>query len=331
MVAVSAIVVVHRFDAVATRRAIESLLASEGIDIEVVVALNGGDEVLGELQPLARELRFTLVNCGKNRGFASAVNRGLLAATPGGHVFLLNDDAWVEPHAIARCVTALEHASAHCISVAPLVVHADHPDRVDSLAVVLRPNAEAFNAHAGKLAASLPSASAEVLGPCFAAALFRPGAFTADSVGPLDERYFLYYEDVDWAVRARHRGFTSVSAPNALVHHQHALSTRRLGESRRYGIVQRNLLVFATINLSWRAVWQVWVGRWVAHAKGVLKGPYRAARVRALGAAVVRLPMAIASRRRARGPNPAPDSVLFQFSQGMEPGIDASTYSPIPT
>jgi GT2 family glycosyltransferase len=326
---VLAVVVVHRVDQVATRRSLQSLTASVGVHVEVVAALNGGDEQLALLQPITRELGITLLNCGRNRGFGAAVNRAIAGAGgPPRHVFLLNDDAWVEPDTLRRCIDTMDAAGERCISVGPLVVHADHPDLVDSLGVVLRPNGEAFNALAGQPAAGIPARPTKLLGPCFAAALFRPGAFEPGAVGPIDERYFLYYEDVDWNLRAAHRGWTSVSAPGAIAHHQHALSTRRLGEAHRYGLVQRNLLVCASTDLSRRSAARVWAQRLVVHTKGLVTGPYRWQRVRSVAGALVRLPGSIARRHTHRGDAPRPDPELFAFSEGLSPGIDPTTYAP---
>jgi GT2 family glycosyltransferase len=42
----------------------------------------------------------------------------------------------------------------------------------------------------------------------------------------MDERYFLYFEDVDWAVRARRAGYTCLVIRGALVWHRAGRSTR---------------------------------------------------------------------------------------------------------
>ncbi|HMR76964.1 MAG TPA: hypothetical protein PKD61_17715, partial [Polyangiaceae bacterium] len=41
-----------------------------------------------------------------------------------------------------------------------------------------------------------------------------------ERVGLMDERYFLYYEEVDWATRAKRAGFSLAWAPDAVVLHK---------------------------------------------------------------------------------------------------------------
>jgi GT2 family glycosyltransferase len=44
-------------------------------------------------------------------------------------------------------------------------------------------------------------------------------------VGLLEERYFLYFEEQDWAVRARRHGFGMCYAPDSIVYHREGAST----------------------------------------------------------------------------------------------------------
>ena len=50
-----------------------------------------------------------------------------------------------------------------------------------------------------------------------------------DDVGPFDERYFLYYEDVDLALRAAEHGWRHRVAPASRVHHRGSASMGGVG------------------------------------------------------------------------------------------------------
>ena len=52
---------------------------------------------------------------------------------------------------------------------------------------------------------------------CFAAALIPKQAWQL--IGPLDERFPLYYEDSEWCYRARLLGLSVLTAPQAIVYH----------------------------------------------------------------------------------------------------------------
>lgn len=58
---------------------------------------------------------------------------------------------------------------------------------------------------------------AEVFSASCGAALFRHSAF--EDVGPFDADLFAYYEDVDWGLRARLRGYSAVYVPGAVTYH----------------------------------------------------------------------------------------------------------------
>ena len=157
--------------------------------------------------------------------------------------------------------------------------------------------------------------------------MFRHDAFdVATGVGRLDERYRLYYEDVDWVLRSQRLGFRSALSTRAVVFHQHAASTRLLGEANRYELVQRNLLLCATKNLTAKAVVRIWAQRLVVQAKGTVTGPYRLARVRSLLRALAGLPGAVAARRGLKA-RCRPEAELFEYARGLSPQFDVTTYT----
>ncbi len=324
---VTAVVVVFRYDDESTEQCIASLASSLGATVEVCVVHNGDVGDWPAVDELCRRYGATALRSPLNHGYGAALNLALVKVPADQAVFLLNDDAWVMPDTISACLDVLAEAGERCISVAPMVVHADAPERVDSLGVVLRPSGDAFNAYQGRQRSDIAALAVDVLGPCFAAALFRPGAFAADKVGLLSERYFLYCEDVEWNVRARHHGFHSVAAPHAIAFHHHALSTRELGEPTRIGLVQRNLLVMTLATLSPWGVFKVWTRQAVIHTKALIRDPHRRPRLRALAGAVALVPWAVAVRRRNRGQHPVADHDLFRFSDGHAPAIDPATYT----
>jgi GT2 family glycosyltransferase len=191
---------------------------------------------------------------------------------------------------------------------------------------VTRANGEAFSAGIGQPDLGQFRTGERCLGPCFAAALVRSSAFDPSSVGPLDERYFLYYEDVDWALRATLSGRATVLVADAGVRHGHARSTRHLGEARRYRMVQRNLLVCAALNLSLAGAARTFWGRTLVHAKGLVTGPYRRERVLAITGALAMLPRALLDRRARRRRMTRADLAAFVFAEDAEPYFDATTY-----
>jgi GT2 family glycosyltransferase len=184
---ITAVVVVHGSPAETVAASVGSVLDSRDVDVRVVLVDNASPDGGAACAPWSSDERVTVVRSARNDGFAAGVNQGLRARRAGDLVLLLNDDATVEPDAVARCVAVLAGDPAN-VAVAPRVMLAGQRDLVDSIGVVLRPNGEAFNAFIGQPWQGQVRSGERVFGPCFAATLLRADAFDAGSVGLLDER-----------------------------------------------------------------------------------------------------------------------------------------------
>jgi len=223
------------------RRALQSL-AAQSSPTDVVVVDNGsGDgtaEVVRDEFPAVE-----LLASGENLGFGPALNRAV-AEHPADPVILLNDDAEAEP----RFVEALLDAAAEGAEcVAGVLVQAAAPGLIDSAGVVADRTLMGFDyLHGEPLAAA--AGAADPLGPTGGAALYRLDAFRA--VGGFDERIFLYYEDLDLALRLRAAGGRCRLAPDARAVHAYSAGLgagsgakyARTGWSRgymlrRYGVI----------------------------------------------------------------------------------------------
>ncbi len=125
----------------------------------------------------------------------------------------------------------------------PLPSGGDADDLVNSVGVDLRPHG--FAADRGYLAVDRGQfdTPAEVDAWSGAAVLLRRGY--VDSVGPFDERLFLYYEDVDLSLRGRARGWRYASVPVSVVRHAHSTSTGADSELARFYNERNRLLVLA--------------------------------------------------------------------------------------
>jgi N-acetylglucosaminyl-diphospho-decaprenol L-rhamnosyltransferase len=226
---VSVVVVNHR-SAALTVRALGDAAASAGtLALQEIVVDNGSgaDEVarLRAGRPGAE------VVAAENRGFAAGNNAGVARAT-GRHLLLLNPDAFCQDDALARLAAHLD-AHPEVGVAAPRLVFAggarqdnayrrfpDHwtlvIDYCAPLAQVLaRTPWDPHRAPWASYAAGRPALRvAHVTG---AALLVRAEAATA--AGPLDEAYFLYYEETEWQRRIAAAGWAVDVLPDAVVTH----------------------------------------------------------------------------------------------------------------
>jgi N-acetylglucosaminyl-diphospho-decaprenol L-rhamnosyltransferase len=190
-------------------------LQGQTAPVAVVVADNGsGDgcaEMLSERFPSVTRIGF-----GRNLGFGSALNRAI-AASGEGPIVLLNDDAVAEPQFAERLVAD----SGRAEMVAAVLLSERDSSRIDSAGVMVDQTLMGFDYLSGEAVEAL-SGAAHPLGPTGGAALYDREAF--ERVGGFDERIFLYYEDVDLALRMRAAGATCVLSPEARVVHGYSVT-----------------------------------------------------------------------------------------------------------
>lgn len=210
---------------------------------EVVLVDNGSGDDSVELA--RRELpEVRVLELGENLGFGPALNRAV-AAQPGDPVILLNDDAVPGPRFVEALLDGLGEGVD---SVAGVLVQERAPELIDSAGVVADATLMGFDYLHGEPVAAAETAPAP-LGPTGGAALYRRAAFEA--VGGFDERIFLYYEDLDLALRLAAAGGRCRLAPEARALHAYSASLgaasaakyARTGWSRgymlrRYGVMR---------------------------------------------------------------------------------------------
>jgi len=185
-----------------------------------------------------------------NLGFAEAVNQGIR----GSHaewVFVLNPDLALEPDHLSSLLTASE-TRPDAGMLGGLLLRPD--GSVDSAGLELR---RFLLRPLDRMPAEVPAGAPvePVFGICAAAALYRRAmledvAFHGEY---MDSAFFAYYEDVDLAWRARHRGWRAYFVPAARGMHVRGASK---GEVSRAGRIrsQRNRYLALFKNLSLRGL-----------------------------------------------------------------------------
>lgn len=331
------------------QRCVDSVLASTGLDSdaparlqEVVIVDNASPQNREAPAVVARRanavsaeradragVTVRVVQLGHNWGFAGGINRGLATIDPTTDwVFLLNNDAWVEPDCLAQAARVASAQLSACVSVAPKMLLANHPHHLDAVGNCINDRGEAWNIGIGQLDVGQYDRTERSFGPCFGAALIRRTAFEQDRVGLLDESLFLYYEDVDWNWRATLRGLHSVTAPLARVHHTLSGSTRHLNYSFKFRLQERNLLLVCAKNFTARRAMSIWRKRSAGHLRGALTGHFPLASLQASAGAWARIPFLVKNRRAAQTDRVCSDEDVIRFSAGERPFIDAITYEP---
>jgi GT2 family glycosyltransferase len=280
------------------------------------------------IETAATPVRF--VRFASNLGYAGGTNAALRHLDQEcDAVFLLNPDAIVAPTAIALCAQSLTQQPSTVLSVAPKMMLREHGRFIDAVGNCINGRGEAANVGLGQPDIGQFDEPTKIFGPCFGAALFRRIAFRDSHVGPLDDRLFLYYEDVDWNCRAQLLGYESVTEPHAIVAHQMSGSTRHLAYDFKFHLTERNLLLTVLKCFSWKRVASIWFARGTGLVLGSLKGHYPRAGLKALFGAALRIPSTLQLRRELQKRRARTDSAVIEYSANNRTFFDAQRYAPI--
>ena len=208
----------------------ELAAAAVGLDVEIIVVDNGSTD--GSIELLAAWPNVTPIVNHDNAGFAAANNQGLsVARAP--FALLLNSDAFIGAAALASGLTVLrEQPSVGLAGVRLLNVdgtlqaeHGIFPSLWDDIRVSAGLDQLAA-VHSG--APTSPGPVDWVQGAC----MFVRMAALHD-VGPLDTRFFMYSEEVEWCRRCWEHDWQVWYLPDAAVTHIGGASSTGLDLLRR--------------------------------------------------------------------------------------------------
>jgi GT2 family glycosyltransferase len=278
-----------------------------------------------------------LVRRRSNDGFAAAVNEGIAALDRScSLVFLLNPDAVVEPEAIMRSAATLLGEANTTVAVAPKMlldvagpaVNSD-PPTIDSIGIGVNGKAEGANRGLGQPDLGQYDTSDDVFGACFGAALIRREAFAASAVGPIDDRLFLYYEDVAWCWAAQLLGFRIITEPTAVVRHvMSAGVVRERPYAFKFEYTERNLVLCALMFFEPKRALVVAAKRILGLLRGSLLGRhYPAAGMRAIVGVARLLPHVFAVRRQITRRRVRSDAEIIRYRSDEPIFFNSVTYS----
>jgi GT2 family glycosyltransferase len=181
-----------------------------------------------------RSERLFLVQTGSNLGFAGGSNIGLRLALADGDTnftWLLNNDTVVDPDALTRLLDRMEGRPDVGICGSTLLYYY-RPNIVQALG---GSSYNRWTARVGHLGMGLSCGRVPTrewvehrMDYVVGASLFVSVRFLKD-IGLMNEQYFLYFEEIDWATRAKGR-YTLAYAPQSIVYHKAGAST---GTARR--------------------------------------------------------------------------------------------------
>jgi GT2 family glycosyltransferase len=204
-----------------TLECVDSIWRSDYSNLGVWVVDNASREdpspVLRERYPDVRVLRNAT-----NLGYGGGNNSGLRPAMDEGaaYVLFLNNDAIVAPDCVRRLVAAAE-ADGRIGMATPRVFYYDRPTEIYWDGGIIDWTTGETSHDSRELPVEGELRRSEWLD---GSALFVRMSAVRE-IGVLDERYFLYFEDAEWSVRASRRGWMNVVVLQGRAWHKVSRST----------------------------------------------------------------------------------------------------------
>ena len=200
------------------------------------------------LPPNADGCMVTLIRSGGNLGFAGGCNVGITAASLDEFTYFwfLNPDTVVQDQALVELIARAERQPGMGIVGSTLLFY-DRPDTVFALA---GGRLNRLNGAGTQIGETLPSSEVPADGSAVehelawvcGASMLVSAAFVRE-IGLMQEDYFLYYEEADWAMRGRD-SFRLGFAPKSVVFHKSGANSSKIMPLFTAGFYYRSRLRF---------------------------------------------------------------------------------------
>jgi hypothetical protein len=250
-----------------TRECLESLAAVIYSDYEVIIVDNGSNE----RPPVAKRGRVELLCNDSNLGFAGGNNVGIKYALDHGadYVMLLNNDTVVAPDFLTELVRTSEKNFSSGILGSQIYKYGTDEVVFDGGKINIWLNKAEHTGNAESLPpSSIPPLRKGGVGGGGGVDYITGAAMlmkreVIEKIGLMREEFFLYYEDVDWCLRARRAGYKCVLVPTSKVWHKVSATTKEGSPSYIY-YHTRNALMLAKFNGNlFQKIAAYFLGAWI--------------------------------------------------------------------
>ncbi len=188
--------------------------------------------------------RVTVIETGQNLGFTGGNNVGIQHALKSGaeYIMLLNNDTIVAPDMIDVLVHVMQQDPSLAVT-GPTIYYYDQPETVWSAGGRIdwkrgHTHMLGINEEDKGQFGQAPRLVEFVTG---CALLARRDVW--ERVGLLDDKFFMYFEETEWCVRAARAGFKIAHVPAAMMWHKISIEARA-ASPRTFYYMTRNRLLF---------------------------------------------------------------------------------------
>lgn len=244
------IITINYNQAEITRQFLESTRRLTYPHYEIIVVDNASEPVLATVLNAADYPNLRLIRSEENRGFTGGNNLGMQAAR-GEFFFIVNNDTELTPALLDELLQPLlenEQIGVSC----PKIKFYDAPD------VVQYAGYNPMNLYTGT---ATPVGCGQTDHPGYdqsgpthfahgCAMLVRRSV--VERVGRFAERFFLYYEELDWSQRIKNAGYLIYYQPSAFILHKESVSVGAHNPLKTYYMTRNRILFIRRHGSPWQ-------------------------------------------------------------------------------
>jgi len=199
-----------------------------------------------------------IIHLEENKGYAGNNNVGIQIAVERGAawIFVLNEDTVLAPDCLSKMVEVGEHDPEIGV-IGPLVYHHDEADFIQTAGGVLGRYWESTHVAQNELDQGQYATPHIVDWISGCGILVRRAVI--EQVGMLDERYFYYWEETEWCLRAGLHGWKIINVPQAKMWHKGVQRNYHPHPSVTYYATRNRLLTIA----KHQAPYRIWIYTWM--------------------------------------------------------------------
>lgn len=231
------IIILHFGDPEVTIACLKSIFKRKISFTELVVIDN--NQNLDPATPKSFKSKIKVIENKKNLGFSGGVNVGIRYALEKGadYVLLLNNDTIVKQNFLKNLIEFSEKFENAGIVGPAIKFKRDNRIVYDVGGRINRFFGRTTHKEVSKIGDKNPKVTDYISGCCM---LVKKDVF--ERSGLFDERFFLYYEDVDFCLRARGKGFVTYVLPKVYIEHELSISVGKVSSLAIYHQTKSALL-----------------------------------------------------------------------------------------
>jgi GT2 family glycosyltransferase len=241
-------------DTLACLKTLKSIIVPQSYSFEIIVVDNAsGEDHVARIRRSFPDVNILVQK--ENLGFAGGNNVGIQYALgkDSDYVWLLNNDTEVDKNALTGLLEVFDKpdvgiAGSKIYFYKGFEFHHDRYKEKERGTVIWHAGgqvdwANMYASHRGVDVVDDGNYGKVIPVPFVSGCSFMISKDVISQIGMLDEQYFMYYEDFDYCMKAKQKGYVVVYAPKSILWHKNSGSTGRPGNNLHEYYLTRNRLV----------------------------------------------------------------------------------------